>query len=92
MLRCASVNSALMASKPSIGGYIATVVTATGFAGVFALALLGAGGGIAIIGVVAFLVVFCTVLFVTIDSLIKEWLAYAITSDGLPPELAAEDD
>lgn len=81
-----------MASKPSIGGYIAAVVTATGFAALFALALLSAGGVMALIGAVAFLAVFCTVLFVAIDSLIKAWLTYAIESNGLPAELATEDD
>ncbi|GGL40780.1 hypothetical protein GCM10009037_25640 [Halarchaeum grantii] len=82
-----------MASKPSIGGYIATIVTATGFAAVFALDLFSTGGVLALIGAVAFLIVVCTVFFVAIHSLVKEWLTYAITSAGLPsPELAAEDD
>ncbi|GGN10036.1 hypothetical protein [Halarchaeum nitratireducens] len=80
-----------MASKPSLGGYVATVVTGIGFAALFALALFSAGGVAAILGIVGFLVVACVVLVVTVDSLVRQWLTYAIESDGLPPELAPDD-
>ncbi|GAD53420.1 hypothetical protein MBEHAL_2180 [Halarchaeum acidiphilum MH1-52-1] len=79
-----------MTSAPSIGGYIATVVTVSGFAALFALALFSAGGVAALVGAVGFLVVFCAVLLLAVNSLVQQWLRYAIESEGLPEELAGD--